>query len=60
MTDLAQRPSAVAAPVAGRFTDPYRPPVGAVLDDPRWFEAFPAWSSLSWDERADYIAQYCG
>lgn len=87
MTKLAQRPGAEAAPVAIKFTDPYRPPVRAYMAAPRWFEVFdptanasvaatpkesaepaesgitgegfPAWSSLSWDERADYIARYC-
>ena len=50
---------AEAAPVAVAFTDPYRLPVSAFADAPARFEDFQRWSSLSWEERADYIARHC-
>ena len=61
MITFAPRPGAgalVAAP--GQFdtlesdssTVRTEDPTGAVVD-------FPAWSTLSWEERADYVARYC-
>jgi hypothetical protein len=29
------------------------------IDDTMNLEDFPAWSSLSWEERAEYVARYC-
>jgi hypothetical protein len=70
MTKLAQRSGAEARATVG-FTEPYRPSVLTFLDAPVRFElfeptaepvgraTFPAWSSLSWEERADYVARYC-
>lgn len=75
MTTLAPRAGAEAGPVAADFAVPYRQPVGALVGSPGQFQvfssaeqmaeaiaagaAFPAWSSLSWEERAEYIARYC-
>ena len=69
MTTLAQRPRAEVAPVGVDFTGPIRTSVGTLLahqfetfsaaEQEAVVEEFPAWSSLTWDERAEYVARYC-
>lgn len=58
MTKLAQRPGAEAAPVAVDVAGSSRP-AGEQVEQMLALEAFPAWSSLSWEERGDYVARYC-
>ncbi len=58
MTTLAQRPCAEPAPATVELTGTYRMSAERVEESVA-AEMFPAWSSLSWDERADYVARHC-